>query len=379
MKKVVLVLFIIFFRKLSFPQNLLSQPTRLNGNRVQTAVPFLLISPDSRANSLGDAGVSTLPDAFSSYWNPAKLSQIEGEYGLGLGFVPWLRNIDPNIYLASCTGYKKIDNRTSVGFGVYYFSLGQTIFKDESGYENGIGYPNEFSLEGTFSQRIGRYFSIGLNGKYIHSDLTNGQIYQGVELRPGNTIALDWGIFYKKEYEVRNPIHFAFGLTISNLGPKISYDLQDKSFIPTNLRTGISIGRTFNDVHYTSLSLEFSKLLVPTLPLTDANGNIISGLDPNRSLLSGIFGSFFDAPGGFKEELQEISISPGFEYKYAQILSLRTGMYLENKNFGNRKYLSFGIGLRIESFLDLNLSYNVNLVPTSTIDNTLRISISAQL
>jgi hypothetical protein len=375
----VFVFFNFLIIEKSFSQNSANQVGSYNGNTISTAVPFLLISPDSRGSSLGDAGVSTEPDLFSAHWNPGKLSQMKGDYGIGVGYVPWLKNIDPNIYLASVSGFKKIDHRTSLGFSVYYFNLGQTTFKDESGYQNGVGYPNEFSLDATFSKKIGMYSSLGLNGKYIHSDLTNGQIYQGAELKPGNSLALDVGYFYSRFFEMRNPNHIGFGITISNIGPKISYDFNTNSFLPTNLRLGLSVGKTFNEVNYTNFSLEFNKLLVPTLPITDSNGKIISGRDPNRSLLSGILGSFSDAPGGIKEELQEISISPGFEYVYDNLISLRTGFYLENKNFGNRKYINFGIGLKIQSYLDLSLSYLETLVATSTVNNSLRITLSAEL
>lgn len=374
----IIFIFIFLFFKVK-SQNSINQILISNGNSVSSAVPFLLISPDSRSNSLGDAGVSTQPDGFSSFWNPAKLAEIKEDYGIGIGFVPWLKNIDPNIYLASVYGFKKLERKTSIGFGVLYFNLGETTFKDESGYQNGIGYPNEFCLQATFSQRVGRYFSLGLNGKYIHSDLTNGQFYQGNVIKPGNSVAIDFGFFFKREFELHNPSHFYLGLDLSNFGPKMSYDLKNTSLLPTNLRMGISFGKTFNDKHYTNFSLEFNKLLVPTLPITDSNGNIILGKDPDRTLLSSVFGSFTDAPGGFREELEEISISPGFEYVYDNIISLRTGLHLENKNFGNKKLLSFGIGIKIESFLDVNFSYTESLISLSNLNNNYTISLTAGL
>jgi len=374
------VYYLILFSFLNLKgQNISNQYFEGNGNVVSTAVPFLLFNPDARSNSLGGSGVSTEPDIFSSHWNSAKLSQIEGDYGIGLSYLPWLKSIDPNIYLTTINGFKRLDRRTCLGFGVYYFSLGQTIFKDESGNQNGVGYPNEFSLEATFSERFGRHFSLGVTGKYIHSDLTNGQIFLGKETSPGNTGAIDFSFYYNRIWELKNPIHLSLGLNLSNLGPKINYGLNNSSFLPSNLRFGVSIGKIFNDIHYTNFSLEFNKLLVPTLPIIDSKGNIISGQDPNVGAFKGILSSFTDAPGGLKEELQEISISPAFEYRFGEIISIRTGMLLVNKNFGNKKLLDFGLGLKIAKNLDLSFSYQANLVPLSSITNTFTLSLSAIL
>ncbi len=342
---------------------------------VPIGVPFLLISPDARSSSLGDAGVSTGADVYSAHWNAAKLVQIEGDYGVGISYVPWLRKLVPDLYLATATGFKKISEDLALGLSIYYFNLGKTSFKDESGYLNGVGYPNEFSLEGTFSQKFGRNFSLGFTAKYIHSDVSNGQIYQGVSLSPGNSEALDISFYYKKAIEKFNPTFLSWGIAISNIGPKISYGINNAAFLPANLRIGFTYGRIFHEVNRTNFSLDLNKLLVPSTPLLDANGNIIAGRNPNQSVLSSLISSFYDAPGGFRQELQEISISPGFEYIYDKTLSLRTGLFLENKNAGNRKYLNAGFGLKIKSNFDFNISYLYNLEPTSSLTNTFRISL----
>ena len=378
-KLIVTALFFLLVTKLK-SQNTFIQINGSQPNSSQTsAVPFLLIAPDARGNSLGDAGAATQPDVYSAHWNAAKLVSIEGDYGIGIGYVPWLRKIEPDIYLATVSGFKKVGSNSALAFSVYYFNLGQTIFRDESGYQNGVGYPNEFSLEATYSQKFGRNFSLGFTGKYIHSDLSNGQVFQGALLNPGNTAALDFSVYYRKLIENVNPRTFAFGMVLSNIGPKIAYGKDNKAFLPANLRIGFSYGINFNDLHQTNFSLDFNKLLVPNQLILDSSGKVISVVNSNVSALSGIISSFTNASGGFKQVIQEITISPGFEYIYDRTLSLRTGLFLENKNSGGRQYLNLGMGLKINSSFDFHISYLYNLNPISSLANTFRISLGAVL
>jgi hypothetical protein len=377
-------------------------------NTITTAVPFLMISPDARAGGMGDQGVATSPDANSMHWNPSKLVFLDpksGKTGFSVNYTPWLRQLVPDINLSYLSFYYLKDSRQAFGASLRYFSLGDITFTDNFGTNIGTFNPNEFSVDGTYSRKLGEHFSTGVSLRYIYSNLTGGLDQYG-QSKAGNAAAGDISFYYKKpgtikEYKVQK----MFGLNISNLGSKISYSASGaRNFLPCNMRLGGGYDIQFDEYNRLIASVELSKLLVPTNPVykKDANGALIidpttqrpvieRGEDPyTKGTIEGVFSSFNDAPGFLdaqgnlvpgsvlKEELREINQSIGLEYWYANQFALRGGFFNEHPTKGGRQYFTFGAGLKYNVF-KIDFAY---LVPTnrqlgrSPLQNTLRFSLS---
>jgi hypothetical protein len=346
------------------------------GNAITTAVPFLLITPDARSGAMGDVGAAITPDMNATHWNPAKLAYIKDQYGFGLSYSPWLQKLVPDINLAYLNGFYRLDDRNVIGGSLRYFSLGEIQLVDANQTQLGTYSPNELALDGTFARSFGENFSLGTALRFIYSNLSSGQFFDGQQTKAGTAVSADISAYYKKDQQfLGKNATIALGLDISNIGTKMSYaDGGQKYFIPTNLRLGGASTFHLDDFNDFTFAIDFNKLLVPTTPEYDTNGNIVKGKDPNRTVPAGIFGSFSDAPGGFSEELQEVGISTGVEYWYDQQFAIRGGYFYENPNKGNRKYLSLGLGLRY-NIVDIDFSYLMANQQQSPLANTLRFSL----
>lgn len=330
-------------------------------NTITTAVPFLLISPDSRSGAMGDVGVATTPDANSLHWNPAKLAFVEDDLGFSVSYVPWLRALVPDINLSYLAGYKKIGDDQAVGLELRYFSLGDITFTNITGDVVGQYKPNEFALGTSYSRKLSDDFSLSIAGRYIYSNLTGGQSAGGIPTVAGQSVAADVSGYYQRAIRLgKQDADLAFGGNISNIGNKISYtETAIRDFIPINLRLGTSLSTEFDDYNKMSIAFDINKLLVPTPPEYNADGIIVKGDDPNVSVVSGIFQSFGDAPGGFNEEMREINYSVGTEYWYADQFAIRAGYFFEHETKGGRKYFTFGSGVKYNVF-ELDFSYLIN-------------------
>ena len=346
------------------------------GNTITTAVPFLLITPDARSGSMGDVSAAISPDVNATNSNPAKLAFLKDPYGFGLSYSPWLQKLVPDINLAYLNGYYKLDDRNTLGSSLRYFSLGNIQFVDENQVVQGEASPNELAFDVSFARSFGENFSLGTALRYISSILSSGQVLNNQETKAATAVAADVSAFYTTESTLFNKnATISAGLDISNIGTKMSYTAGGpKYFLPTNMKLGGSATVHADDYNDFSFSLDLNKLLVPTNPILDANGKIIAGKDPDRSVPAGIFGSFSDAPGGGKEELQEVSIATGAEYWYNHQFAIRAGYFYENPNKGNRQYLTLGLGLRY-NIVDLDFSYLLANQQTSPLANTLRFSL----
>ena len=349
-------------------------------NTITTAVPFLLIAPDARGGAMGDAGAGTSPDVYSMHYNPAKYAFIDKNVGFSVSYSPWLSQLVNDISLGYLTGYKKLDDDQVIAGSLRYFSLGNIVFTDNVGTEIGQFSPNEFAV----SDYIGGAMAL----RYIYSNLTGGIYVNGAQSKPGQSVAADIAFYYEKDIDMgKTPAVLSFGADISNIGVKITYtENQDRSFIPINMRLGPSLTMDLDDYNQLMFTFDFNKLLVPTppiyaedsagQPIKDDNGDyvIADGKDPKRSIVSGMFGSFSDAPGGFKEEMQEINFCLGTEYWYDQQFALRAGFFYEHPNKGNRKYITLGAGLRYNVF-GLDFSYLIPLEQRNPLENTLRFTL----
>ncbi|GAB4395178.1 MAG: type IX secretion system outer membrane channel protein PorV [Microscillaceae bacterium] len=336
---------------------------------ITTAVPFLAIAPDARSAGMGDAGVAISPDVNAIYWNPAKLAFIDQKYGFSLSYSPWLRNLVDDMHLSYLSGFYKLDERQAFGASLRYFDLGDIQFTDNNGGIITDFNPREFAFDVTYSRKLSEKIGVAVSGRFIHSNLSSNLTLPNTqESRPGTTGAADVAFFYTNDnLQIGGrPSILAFGLNISNIGAKISYTSQnEQDFIPTNLRFGSALTLALDPLERNkiTIALDLNKLLVPTPPRLDSQGNIIEGEDPrDKTLLSGIFGSFSDAPDGFSEELQEFTISAGAEYKYhnqegKDVFAARAGYFYEAENKGDRKFFTVGVGLKALKNFAFDVAY----------------------
>ena len=375
-----LLLGLILFGSLGYGQN---KPNYLGQiNTITTAVPFLIIAPDARAGGMGDVGVSSSPDGSSMHWNSAKFAFIEDDMGFSVSYSPWLRALVSDINLAGVSGYKRIDDKQTIGFSLLYFSLGDITFTDIQGEVIGNYKPNEFSMDVAYARKLGPVWSGAVAARYIHSNLTQGQYVAGAATHAGNSVAADVAFYYTKPINIKGlaGAKINAGLIVSNIGAKISYsdDNTEKDFIPTNLRFGPSLDIDFDEFNSMSFMIDINKLLVPTPPIYDTvNGNlgIVAGYDNNVGVIKGMYQSFYDAPGGFEEEIREYSFGVGVEYWYDKQFSVRAGYFYENKYKGNRKFFTLGAGLRYNVF-GLDFSYLIPTDQKNPLENTLRFTLS---
>lgn len=320
---------------------------------ITTAVPFLGITPDSRAAGMGETGVATSADANSAYWNVAKLVHVKNAYGGTASFTPWLRRIIPDMYIFYLSGFYKIKREQAVAVSMKYFDLGEIQFNNGPRPQDQLGRynPREYAFDVTYSRLLTENLSIGGAIRYIHSNLTGSGAGGTTDSKPGNSLAVDMGVFYTKPMVSNNSV-LSLGANVSNLGAKITYsDAQAKDFIPANLRIGGTFKTDLDPFNSLTFAVDLNKLMVPS-PYPGSKG---------QPFLSGTFASFTDAPGGFKEEMHEITVSSGVEYWYNETFAGRVGYFLEAADKGNRKYLTAGFGVRIDKF-GLDMAY---LVPTN--------------
>lgn len=353
--------------------------TQTNGsqsNNIRTAVPFLLITPDARSGSMGDAGVAVQPDANAMSINPAKLAFLEMPYGFAASYSPWLKSLVPDINLAYLSGFYKINEQSNLGASLRYFSLGQIQLTDINKNDLGIYSPNEFALDLTYAKRFGNEFSLATTGRFIYSNLTAGQFSAGQQTTAGKAFAIDVSAFYSKQTILFNKdAIFSAGANFSNIGTKIGYvEGAVKQFLPTNMKIGAASTFIIDDYNQFTFALDLNKLMVPTQPIRDGDGEIIAGKDPDRSIPAGILGSFGDAPGGFSEELKEVSIATGAEYWYNQQFALRAGYFYESPLKGDRRYMTLGAGLKYNIF-NIDFAYLLANPQKSPLANTLRFSL----
>ncbi|MEM0939598.1 MAG: type IX secretion system outer membrane channel protein PorV [Bacteroidota bacterium] len=355
-------------------------------NPITVAVPFVGFAPDSRGSAMGDVGAATSPDANSVHWNNAKLAFIESDLGFAFSYSPWLRNIVDDMSLSYLSFYKKIDQTQAFGASFRYFDLGEIALFDDFANPNGVENPSELAVDATYSRKLSEFMGIGVTARFIWSNLS-GNITGAPDAKAGTSVAVDLGWYYTRPLFVRGRnSEVSFGVHISNIGQKITYSSEsNENFIPGNLRIGSAFITDLDPYNTLTIAFDINKLLVPTPPVyeVDTNGNIVvvngerqiaDGKDPDRSLLSGTFGSFSDAPRGFEEELEELTYSIGLEYWYRDLFSARGGYFSEHKNKGDRKYFTVGAGFRYQVF-GFDFSYLIPQGQDHPLAETLRLSL----
>ncbi len=347
-------------------------------NPITTATPFLTISPDSRGSALGDAGVASTPDLTSQYWNASKYAFMEEDFGFSFSLTPWLRALVNDINLFYATGYKKFGDLQAVSASLRYFSLGDIQWTSSQGDILGSISPNEFALDAAYSRKFSDTWSGAVTFRYIHSDLTGGAAVDlagsSQQYYPGNSFAADISAFYTDEIDLGAvPTTVGFGVNLSNIGNKMSYTKGEfLEFLPSNFKIGTSWTFTIDEYNKIAAMVDINKLMVPTPDKeNDPDGEIRNDM----GVMEGIFSSWNDAPGGFSEELRELTYSVGTEYIYDEMFVIRAGYFYEDENKGNREYVSFGAGFKMNVF-GLDVSYLVPMDTGSPLGSTLRFTLS---
>lgn len=402
--KLTLIIGGAFLSSVLFGQNEAMDADELQLNTITTAVPFLQITPDSRSGAMGDAGTALSPTSSSFFWNTSMLSFAEEDSEISLSYSPWLANLASDINLSHLAGFKRLNSRNVIGGSLRYFSLGEIVFTDQVGNTTIQHVPTEFELLAGYSYKLNEQFSLGLNGKFIFSNLTAGINVAGAQTSPGLAGAADVSFSYVND-EVDLAAGggvLAFGATLNNIGNKISYtELDDRDFLPTNLKLGTALTFEFDKYNKLTLALDFSKLLVPTPPRL-LDGEIIAGRDPNVGVVPGMLQSFYDAPGALvrdennnlaqnndgsyqvssgsvlREELSEVMIASGVEYWYNDLFAARAGYFYEALNKGARQHFTFGIGLKYNLF-GIDFSYLTSVRRNNPLQNTIRFTLRLHL
>jgi len=398
MKKLLLYFFLLLFTMGSLsaqqfdPDNL----TLPYINTVTTAVPFLIIPPDSRSGGMADMGVATSADLWSQHHNPAKYVFNDDIFGIGVSYRPWLTKLVNDVHLVDLTTFWKITENDAIAFSLKYFSLGEIQFTDLNGEPLNKSTPNEFSLDFTYARKLSKIVSMAITPRFVYSNLGTGFQSQsaGTDMKAGLAGAVDISLFINKEFAHHNSglksSELLFGFCISNIGNKVSYTNENarRDFLPTNMRLGLSYVLSFDDYNKFAIALEAGKLLVPTPPVWDTingerkplgNGKPLDEINP----IVGIGRSFADAAGGYKfnskgclnEEFREVVWTVGLEYSYRDILFVRAGTFFENKYKGNRQFATVGVGLKYSIFA-VDVSYLFSFMQNHPLENSLCFSLS---
>lgn len=378
-------------------------------NTITTALPFMAITPDSRAGAMGDAGTALSPNSNSIYWNTSILNFAKEKSEISLSYTPWLRQLTNDIHLSYLAGYYKINDRNAVGMALRYFSLGEITFTDANANVIRNDKPSEFEITGGYAFRLSERLSIGVNGKFAYSNLTGGLTVGGVMTKPGIVGATDLSFsYYNDDAKIGSTRGvYTFATTINNVGNKVAYsELSQRDFIPMNLKIGNSFKAEFDQYNSLLVAFDVQKLLVPTPAYYDEIDGVttlISGMNSDVGVITGLLHSFYDAPGKpvvdengdyvqnsdgsfqvhkgtkFKEELSEINLALGLEYWYNNVFALRTGFFYEDAQKGNRQYFNAGIGFKYNMF-GIDISYLAALAGRqSPLANTLRFTIRLHL
>lgn len=390
-----------------FPRLILSQAESndLQLNTITTALPFMAITPDSRAGGMGEAGTALSPSSTSVYWNTAGLSFAEKNSELSLSYTPWLRQLTNDMHLSYLSGYLRVNKKHAIGGALRFFSLGEITFTDASGNVLRNDKPSEFEVTGAYAFKLSDKFSIGVNGKFAYSNLTGGLTVAGVMTKPGKVGAADLSMTYFNDRVKigRNNATYTFATTINNIGNKVAYSvLAKRDFIPMNLKIGNALTLKYDSYNTITYALDIQRLLVPTPAFYDnINGQVtmLSGRSGDVGVINGMLQSFYDAPGvvakdengdyiqnndgtyqivkgsRFKEELSEINIAAGAEWWYNQTFAIRSGVFYESRNKGNRQYLNLGASLKYNMF-GIDFSYLASLNGRQNpLANTLRFTL----
>ncbi len=346
-------------------------------NPITTAAPFLLIAPDARSGGMGDIGVATSADAFSQHWNASKYAFMPSQFSVGVFYTPWLQQLTNDVFLGGFNFANRINERSSWSAGLNYFNLGQIDLTDAGGVPTGTEKLNEFSLDGAYALKLSDQYGMGITLRYVRSDL--GIESANSTINPVNTFTVDISGYFQSEEQNYGDFNGVWrgGFNISNIGPKVSYSNDgEENFMPTNLKLGGGFDFILDNYNKVTLNTEFNKLLVPTPSISINDDGEPPYKQDDVAFFKGMFQSFGDAPGGFEEEMQEITWALGAEYMYDNAFALRAGYFHESDMKGARQFFTIGAGFKFKSArLDMSYLFNASDI-NNPLENTLRFSLS---
>jgi len=374
MKKITILLF-AFVLVSQFKMNAQEERDRV----ITTAVPFLLVAADARAAGMGDQGVATSTDVFSQQWNPAKYAFATNEHGIGFSYTPYLSDIVNDIFLGNISYYQRVGNRGAFASSLRYFSLGSIERRSTIEQAPLVVNPNELTFDLSYSLQLSENIAMAVAGRYLRSDLG---LQDEEDLGAANSFGVDVAAFYRSDQLTFSGFDGVWraGANISNIGPKMKYeDAGQENFIPTNLKVGGGFDFIFDIENRLGAYVEFNKLLVPTPKDFNDDGEIDAEDDAEYNdigAIEGIFTSFGDAPGGFSEELREVTWALGAEYMYREAFAFRAGYFSESLTKGSRRFASFGAGFKYEQVnIDISYLFSTSPVP-SPLEGTLRFGLT---
>ncbi|SLJ86908.1 hypothetical protein SAMN05660445_00326 [Salegentibacter salarius] len=375
MMKKITILLLAFVLGSQFKTNAQEERDRV----ITTAVPFLLVAADARAAGMGDQGVATSPDVFSQQWNPAKYAFASSEHGIGFSYTPYLSDIVNDIFLGNISYYQRISDRSAFASSLRYFSLGSIERRSTIEQAPLVVNPNELTFDLSYSLQLSENIAMAVAGRYLRSDLG---LQDEEDLGAANSFGVDIAAFYRSDQLTYSGFDGVWkaGANISNIGPKMKYeDAGQENFIPTNLKVGGGFDFIFDIENRLGAYLEFNKLLVPTPKDFNNDGDIDAEDDAEYNdigAIEGIFTSFGDAPGGFIEELREVTWALGAEYMYREAFAFRAGYFSESLTKGSRRFVSFGAGFKYERVnIDISYLFSTSPVP-SPLEGTLRFGLT---
>ena len=346
---------------------------------ITTAVPFLVLAADARSAGMGDQGIATSPDVFSQQWNPAKYAFAAQEHGIGVSYTPYLSDIVNDIFLGNINYYNKINDRSAFGASLRYFSLGTIETRMSFEQDALLVNPNELTFDLSYSLKLSENISMAVAGRYLRSDLG---LQDQEDLGAASSFGVDVAAYYQSDQLVYRSFNgrWRAGANISNIGPKMKYDDSgQENFIPTNLKLGGGFDFIFDTENRLGTYVEFNKLLVPTPKDFNSDGKMDAedAAEYNDiGAIQGIFKSFGDAPGGFSEELREVTWALGAEYLYRDAFAFRAGYFSESETKGSRRFVSFGAGFKYEEVqIDISYLFSTSNVP-SPLEGTLRFGLT---
>lgn len=346
---------------------------------IPTAMSYLLTRPDARSSGMGDVGVATPTDANALYANPAKIVFSQNKAEMNLSHLPLMPYLTDDVSLSNFSAFKKMNDKSALGLSIYYLSYGKIVGMDGQGFFTQNIYPIEYTIDMSYARKMSNHFSLALSARYLHSDINDG-VSNGIEVDPSNAFAMDVGAYFQKEQlSGAEGARWAFGVMISNIGTKVKYTQSKTQFLPTSFRLGAAYSFLADrSKQRLTFSTELNKLLVPTPPEYDSNGQIVAGKDPNRSVVSAIFTSFGDAPGGLAEEWREISIGTGLEYLLDETFAFRTGYFYEHEDKGNRQHFALGSGVKYRNF-NFDLAYIIPTANRFVLKNSIKLSLGMNI
>ncbi|MBU2636018.1 MAG: type IX secretion system outer membrane channel protein PorV [Bacteroidetes bacterium] len=330
----------------------------------ESAVPFLLIAPNSRASGMGESGTGIADDASAIFWNPAGLAFQSGQE-ISITHANWLPQFMMSDLFYEYLGYKGYFEAIggTIGANIIYLNLGEFVKTLSSGPEEvGRFKAYEFAITGGYATKVLDNLGVGVNLRFIRSALapfgTGDEKGSGI----ANTVSFDIAGLYKQpmlDGEFLTDMNI--GINLANLGPKVAYiDEAQADPLPTNLRLGLGFDLLKSEFNNIQANIDFQRILVRRYQ---------DGSSDNS--FKALYSAWSDG-----SKLRKVTIGGGMEYWYGspRLVAIRFGYFYEDPSFGNRKFLTFGAGIRYDIY-GFDFSYLSAIEENHPLSETLRFTL----